>query len=216
MTTVVGVGAGGHAKVMIEILRLMGTYDIMGVLDVDPTLHGQTVSGVPVLGDDSLLAELYSRGVHHAFIGLGTVGTTGPRKRLYDIVRSQGFTVLSAIHPHAVVSKSAELGLGATVLAGAIINPGARLGDNVIVNSGAIVEHDCVVEDHVHIATGAKLAGSVHVGEGTHIGLSASILQDIRVGSHAVIGAGAVVVREVPPGVLVTGVPAQILRSVEQ
>lgn len=213
MIRVVGVGAGGHARVVIEILRLMGGYELTGLLDRKQQLWHTEVLGVRVLGDDSLLAELYNQGVHHAFIGLGTVGDTRPRRWLYEMTRQQGFRIVQAIHPHAVIAPSVEIGDGPTIMAGAVISAAARLGDNVIVNTGAIVEHDCIVGDHVHIATGAQLASTVHVGEGAHIGLGASIRQCIRIGRNAIVGAGAVVVDDVPDDVVIVGVPARILRA---
>ena len=142
MMRVVGIGAGGHAKVVIDILRLMGGYEIVGLLDADKELWGTDVLGVRVMGDDSRLPQLYEQGVRDAFIGVGTVGDTQPRMRLYETARKQGFQIVRAIHPRAVVAPSAKIGEGLTVMAGAVINPDACLGDNVIVNTAAVVEHD--------------------------------------------------------------------------
>lgn len=58
MIHVIGLGAGGHAKVVIEILRLMGNCECVGLLDPKRALWGTKVLNVPVLGDDSLLPEL--------------------------------------------------------------------------------------------------------------------------------------------------------------
>lgn len=214
-TPVIGVGAGGHSKVVIEILRMMGGYEVVGLLDAKSANRGAQVLGVPVFGDDELLAEVYAKGIRHAFIGLGTVKNSAPRRVLYEQVRAAGFEIVRALHPQAIISASVKMGDGPTVMAGALANADARLGDNVIVNTGAIIEHDCVIGDHVHVATGARLAGAVHVGEGTHIGIGATVRQGIVVGSHSVIGAGAVVVRDVPDNVMVVGVPAEIKRGIE-
>ena len=206
---IVGLGAGGHAKVVIEILQLVGQYELTGLLDPKPDLRGELVLGVPILGGDEQLAMLKARGVEHFFVGLGSTADLKPRRRLYEFALSQGMKPVTVIHPDAVISASAVLGSGATVMAAAVINADARLGDNVIVNTGAIVEHDCVIGNHVHIATGAKLSGGVIVGDGTHIGVGAVVRQCIRIGMGALIGAGAVVVKDVPDGQSVMGNPAR-------
>jgi len=209
MTRVVGIGAGGHAKVVIDSLRQMGRYEIIALVDSDGKLWGSEVSGVRVLGDDTYLPELYAQGVRDAFIGVGTVGDSQSRIRVYELARRHGFRIVPAIHPTAVVAASAKIGDGPTIMANAIINPDAHLGDNVIVNTRAVVEHDCVIGDHVHIATGAVLAGMVTVGRGAHIGAGATIRQGLTIGEGAIVGAGAVVVRDVPAGTTVVGVPAE-------
>ena len=210
MIGVVGFGAGGHAKVVIEILRSMQKYEIVGLLETQSRLWRTKVLEVEVLGDDTLMGELKDRGYNHAFIGVGTVGDAQPRQRLYDKVSGFGFEVVSAIHPTAVISSSAQIGVGPTIMAGAVVNASAVIGANVIVNTGAIVEHDCRIGDHTHIATGARLAGGVQVGPCAHIGIGAVVRQEIRIGREAIVGAGAVVVRDVPDGTTVFGVPAKI------
>lgn len=212
---VVGLGAGGHAKVVIEILRCHESYELVGLLDAKRELQGKSVLGVPVLGDDNLLPALKPEGVCHFFVGLGSIGDTRPRQRLFELALQYEMKPVDAIHPQAIISPSAELGEGVTIMAGAVINACARLGANVIVNTGAVVEHDCVIGDHVHIATGARLASTVQVGKGAHIGAGATVRQCITIGEGATVGAGAVVVKDVPPHTVVVGVPARILKRVE-
>lgn len=213
---VIGLGAGGHAKVVLETLAAMGGFESIGLLDPRRELWGTQVLGVPVLGDDDELGRQYDQGVSNAFIGLGGAADNGPRRRLFDLVRSQGLRVVSAIHPSAVVSPSARLGTGATVLAVAIVNADAFVGENAIINSGAIVEHDCRLGDHVHVATGARLASGVEVGARAHVGAGATVLQGLRIGADAVVGAGAVVTRDVEADLVVAGVPARELRRIER
>ena len=209
---VLGLGAGGHAKVVIETLAGMGGYAVIGLLDPRTELYGTTVLGVPVLGGDELLERQYDDGVTHAFIGVGGVGHTRPRRLLYELVRRHRFDIVSVVHPRAIVSPSASVGGGATILAGAVVNADARIGENVILNSGALVEHECVIGNHVHIAPGALLASGVTVEDGAHVGLGSCVRQGVHIGAGAIIGAGAAVVANVEAGVIVAGVPARVLR----
>jgi sugar O-acyltransferase (sialic acid O-acetyltransferase NeuD family) len=209
-------GGGGHARVLIDSLQASELAVVHGVLDADRALWGQTLLGVPVLGGDDLLPEMSGRGVNHFAVGLGSVGDSRVRERLFEAGLAGGLKPLTVMHPSSVCSVWAKLGAGVQLFPASVVNAGAKLGENVIVNSGAIVEHDCFIGAHTHIATGAKLSGGVHIGTGAHVGAGAVVKQDIRIGERAVIGAGACVVKDVPPGTVVVGVPARILRETDE
>lgn len=205
---IVGLGAGGHASVVLDVLRLADLYDIVGLLDARRDLWSTTRDGVTILGDDTQLPALHADGVRGAFIGLGGSRDNGPRQRLYETARDHGFTIVDAIHPRAVVSRAAVMGAGVTIMAGACVNAGASVGHGVLINTGAIVEHHCRLGDHVHVATGARLGGDVTIGDASHIGIGAVISNGIHIGRRVVVGAGAVVIRDVPDEATVVGVPA--------
>jgi UDP-perosamine 4-acetyltransferase len=211
MMRVVGLGAGGHAKVLIDILRLRGEVEIVGLTDPDPTVWQTAVLDVPVLGDDNLLPTLLSQGVRGAFIGVGGVGDNTARQRLFEAARSIGFEIITSIHPTAIIARQVVLEAGVMIMAGAIINAGTHIDDNVIINTGAIVEHDCYIGAQVHVAPGAVLSGGVRVGEGAHVGAGAVVRQSLTIGARAIIGAGAVVTKDVPADITVVGIPAKPL-----
>jgi len=202
-------GAGGHARVLIECAKQMDGIRIEGILDPRPSLIGKALDGIPILGDDDLLSQMRARKVEYFIVGLGGTGDNRPRKRLFEKALDHGLKPIQIQHKSAILSKQVILEEGCQLLPGCIVNSGSRLGSNVIINSGAIVEHDCTVGNHVHVATGALLASTVTLGEGVHIGIGAAIRQQITIGDYSVVGAGAVVVKDVPPGVVVVGIPAR-------
>jgi len=201
-------GAGGHAKVVLEILRLVPGCEVVGLLDADPEKGGRLLLGAPILGQDDMLGELRRQGVAQAIVA---IGDNHRRREAFLRARGQGFQLIQAVHPNAVISPSARLGGGTVAMAAAVVNAEAVIGENVILNTGSSVNHTCLVGDHANIAPGAHLAGEVCVAEGALIGLGASILPGVKVGEWAVVGAGAVVTDDVPPRRRVAGVPAREL-----
>jgi UDP-perosamine 4-acetyltransferase len=208
LPSILGIGAGGHCKVVMEIIRRTGSWKIAGLLNSDASRMGEPVSGIPILGDDDLASALFDQGIHAAFIGIGSIGSVLPRRKAYAFLKNLGFELPVLIHPSALVAFDTPIDIGTCIMPGAIINPGASIGECAIINSGAIIEHDCHIAAFSHISPGAVLGGSVFVGEASHVGIGAVIRQGIHIGKNAVIGAGAVVVKDVPDDTTVIGVPA--------
>ncbi|HYR89086.1 MAG TPA: acetyltransferase [Terriglobia bacterium] len=203
-------GAGGHARVVIEAIQSTGVATPHAILDIDPALHGKTIYGVPILGADDLLPELIATGVEYFVVGLGGVADNKPRAGLFDRAVAAGLKPLCVVHDaRAYVSPNCSIGPGSVVFPGAIVNAGTVLGSNVIVNSGALIEHDCVVGDHVHVSSASTLCGTVRVGKLAHIGAGAVVRQSVTIGEGAVVGAGAVVTHDVESWRTVMGVPAR-------
>jgi len=204
-------GASGHAKVVADIVRLAGRFEVAGFFDdVNPHPPGASFLDAPLYGGIGDLRSLRSRGVDRLIVA---VGDCAARLRLAAAAREQGFVLTTAVHPGAVVAGDVRIGAGTVVAGGAVVNPGTVLGENVIVNTGAVVDHDCVVEDGAHICPGARLAGDVTVGRGAWVGIGATVIEKVRIGPGAFVGAGAVVIRDVPDRVRVAGVPARTIRK---
>lgn len=215
MRKVIGIGAGGHAKVVLDILLQQQSCTVIGLLDSDNSRWGKSLFGIPVLGGDDMLEFLIAEdGVTTFFLGVGAVKTLVHRRKIFELAVGKGLAALDVIHTGAHISPYATIGAGVTVMAASIINASSCIGENVIVNTGAIVEHDCIVGNHVHIATGARLSGGVEIGDEAMIGAGSVIRQGIRVGNCSVVGAGAVVVKNVPDGCIVVGNPARQMTGI--
>jgi acetyltransferase-like isoleucine patch superfamily enzyme len=114
-----------------------------------------------------------------------------------------------------------EIGEGTWIGAFTLIDGqgGLTIGKGVDISTGAaILTHStakrCVTERHYNIVdkTPTVIEDYVFIGE------NAVVMMGCHIGHHSIIGAGAVVLEEtrIPPYSMVVGVPAKIVRSIEQ
>ncbi|MEO1052803.1 MAG: acetyltransferase [Bacteroidota bacterium] len=193
-------GAGGHAKVILDILMANKTI-VNGIYD--DNLSKKDLNGIPVI--DKIDSFDPSKG--KCIVGIGS------NEVRYELVKKMGLTEYGrAIHPSSVLSPSCKIGQGSVVMAGAIINPDTIIGNHAIVNTTASIDHDCFIEDYCHLAPNSTLCGGVSVGEGTFIGAGAVLIPNIKVGKWAIVGAGAVVVKNVEDYTVVVGNPARTVK----
>lgn len=205
------VGAGAQGRVTLDILRSAAPSADVLFLDDSPRRAGTQVGGVAVVARDWVQANVDPE-VTRVVVA---IGRNDVRLRAARELARMGLHFGNAVHPSAVVLPSARLGAGVTLCPGAVVGAGAVLGDHVIVNTGALVEHDCVVADGVSLSPGVRMAGRVRIERAAFIGTGATLNARLVIGEGAVVGAGAVVTRDVPPGMLVYGVPAREVRPVE-
>ena len=202
---VVIVGAGGHAKVCIELLRAMGVPVACCVGGQD---SGDTCLDLPVFKGDDHLVRLRQAGYGAIFIA---IGSNALRQRLAATAMGLGYELVNAISPEAVISPTVRLGNGIAIMAGAVINADSTIGDLAIINTSASVDHDARIGEAVHIAPQCGLAGNVTVAARAFLGIGCKVIPDISIGEDAMAGAGSVIVSDIAPNARVAGVPARNL-----
>lgn len=195
-------GASGHGKVVADVALACGWGAVEFFDDAWPKC--QQNGPWPISGD---FTELSAR--LQDFQGvIVSIGDCAVRWAKHQTLQAAGAPLVTVVHPSAVVSRYAALGVGTVVMACAVVNIGAVVGQAGIINTGATVDHDCRLGDAVHICPGAHLSGNVQVGAGSWVGVGAKVKQGITIGQHVMVGAGAVVVQVVSDGLTVIGNPA--------
>jgi UDP-perosamine 4-acetyltransferase len=206
LPNVVIIGAGGHAKVVIDLFRAAGNYNLVGL--VDSGALGTFVNGAAIIGSDDDLPRLRREGVTHAHVA---IGNNRVRLKLARALEDTGFSLANAISPAAILSPSTVLGRGVAVMAGAVVNAESRLEDACILNTRASLDHDGNIGEGAHIAPGCALAGNVTIGRLSFLGVGTSVIPGIEIGEGAFIGAGSCVVRAIPAHAKAYGVPARLV-----
>jgi sugar O-acyltransferase (sialic acid O-acetyltransferase NeuD family) len=196
-TSIIIYGGGGHGKTLIELIRAMGVYQIVGIID-DGIDKNSEILNIPVLGGNEMLPVLYSSGVHLSVNAVGGVGDNAIRIEVFQRLGNAGYVCPPVLHPTAYIEPSATLSPGVQVFSQAYLGSEVKIGYGVIINTGAIVSHGCTIGDYTHISPGAILAGDVMVGNDVLVGMGATVNLGVIIGNGVRIGNGATIKEDVP------------------
>jgi len=202
------IGAGGHCKVVLDLLRQIKGFEIAGIIDLKENLRTK-VFGVSVIGTDADLPSFFKSDIKHCFISIGSVGNPHLHIKLFNLAKKTGFIFPNLISPNAKISSYAILGEGNYIAPGVTVNAGTQIGDNCILNTGAIIEHDCKIGNFVHLSPGSILSGGVYVGNHSHIGTGSVVIQNLVIGENVIVGAGSVVTKDIHKGLVAYGNPCK-------
>lgn len=200
---VILVGAGGHAKVIADIIRASGD-SVAGYYD-DFVPKGTKIQSAEVLGTIDDISDKSGDEEYILAIGSNTL-----RKQIAERLGYLPF--YTAIHPSACIGSGVSIGAGSCVMPFAVLNAGAKAGRHCILNTHSVLEHESCLGDFVHLAPGSMLCGNVSVGSGSMIGASASVKNNVAIAPDCVIGAGAVVVKNIMAAGVYVGVPVRRLK----
>jgi|APSaa5957512493_1039668.scaffolds.fasta_scaffold123844_1 sugar O-acyltransferase (sialic acid O-acetyltransferase NeuD family) len=196
-------GAGGHGKVVAEIAELTGWEEIVFFDDLYPEVKNTGIWHVQGTIDDLVfLADKYTAVIV-------AIGNNKVRLEKSLCLSSQGFELVTLIHPNSTVSKYANIEAGIVIMAGAIVNPFSSVGLCSIINTSCSIDHDCIIGEGVHISPGVNVAGGVSIGDLSFLGVGVTVKPYVELGRSVTVGAGAVVVNDVSDYQVVKGIPAK-------
>ncbi len=204
---VIIIGAGGHAKVLLDIL-LGQNIPVLGFLERDTKSceANHLLYDIPILGTDDDINR-YNRTAIDLVNGIGSIGISTVRRKVYERFKKQGYQFRQVIHPSAVISSRTSLEEGVQVMAGAVINIDCQIKEDAIINTRASIDHDCIIGKHAHIAPGSVLSGAVSVGEATLVGVGSCVRQGITIGNQVLIGSGSNVISDIADNIMGYGNP---------
>jgi len=140
------------------------------------------------------------------------IGDNNLRYKAAQLILSKFQKIENVIDSNAIISKTANIGIGVFASKGAIVNAFSKVNDFAILNTGCIIEHECEIGTAAHIAPGAVLAGNVKVGKRTFIGANSVIKQGVEIGDDVIIGAGSVIIKNVSNNSKIVGNPGRVIK----
>jgi len=195
------IGAGGHARSLINLLEL-NSYFIRGIYDTN-FKRNETINGYRLLGTPKDIKK-------NARLVLA-IGDNQKRKFCF-----KGFykklIKKNIIHPLAIIEKRVVLGECNQIFAGAYINSNVVIGNNNIINTKCVIEHEVVIGNHNHISVGTIICGRACIGDNCFIGAGAVVIDKITICDDVTVGANAVVVDNITKQGTYVGIPARRIK----
>lgn len=207
---VFGAGGAGRETAWLAKQTWGAAVEIVFVVD-DSRYLLKEVHGYPM----SLLADLEPSSDAKYLVALGD---SSIRQRIALEFERAGYSPAILVHPRAELSQWVKIGGGSVICANCVITCDVAIGNHVQINVGCTVSHDTVIGDYSTFSPGVHVPGRVCFGRHVFVGTNACFIngepgKPLSIGDGAVIAAGACVTKDVPPGVLVAGVPAVIKRQ---
>lgn len=207
MPKLVIIGGGGHAKVVLAMIKKLNMYETLGYTDLK---NQGDFFGCKYLGTDDLLPDLLQKNPNLvAVLGVGKLDASNSREKIIHKLKEIGLRLPSIVAAGAIVQEGTSIGNASIIMDGVILQSDVRVGDGAIVNTGATVDHDSIIGDFVHIAPGATICGGVEIGKNSFIGVGANILQYKKFPANSILAAGATLIESAEIEGTYIGTPAR-------
>ena len=207
MKSILIIGAGGLGKEVVDLIKDVGGYEIVGFLDDNNEKKGNIINQVPVL-DTLDHFELY-RSVDNIVI---TIANPTIKKRIYELSRGLGFQYPNLVHPTVSVGSNVKMGRGNFIGAYSVLSTGVTLHDFVTINPQCGIGHESEIGSFTTLYWNVHIGGNTSISGGCELGSKSCVIQGLHVKDNVVLGAGAVVVEDIRNNGTYVGVPARKIK----
>jgi acetyltransferase EpsM len=204
-------GAGRHAVETYHLLQEVKPGIQIQAFVVDSPTEDQTLLGVKVISVNDVIAQFSSTAAKPQV--LVAIGSIEINKRLTEICESCGFNFFQAINNSIRLENQISIGKGVIIANGTIITSNVTVGDYSIINIGCNISHDVKIGKFVNISPGCNLTGHVVIEDEVFLGAGVTVIPKIKIGKGSIVAAGACVTKDIPPGVMVAGIPAVVKKT---
>jgi sugar O-acyltransferase (sialic acid O-acetyltransferase NeuD family) len=218
MEKIIVIGAGGLARevrFLIEQINVVNPqYEFLGYLVSDLKSIGEYDSKDEIIGDFNWLSK--NRNVVNVAIGIGN-----PNHRLKvgnELSKHyQNIKFPALIHPNVVFDrKSCEIGKGVIICSSTTMTVNIKLKDYSFINLGCTIGHESIIGQGCVLNPTVNISGGVKLGDSVLIGTGSQILQYLEIGSNSILGAGACLTKSIPDNVIAVGVPAKVIKKINE
>ena len=181
------VGAGGHGRCCLDIIRDLNCYDEISFLD--DSCVDKTINDCNVIGGIDKIENCYPE-YKDIFIA---IGNNELRKKLIHKVKDIGYHVISVIASNATVSSYATVKEGTVVFYNAVIEANAKIGTGCIITANTTVNHDAIIEDYCLIYSNSVIRPNALIGSMSRIGSNCTVAFNTKIKAGSDIEDGSVI-----------------------
>src|SRR5699024_1247698 len=106
MSKVILIGAGGHSRVIQDIIKLSKYYELYAVLD--DKIKNQMVDNGVIFNNTNMLSQYKKQKVSFCI----AIGNNATRKKIVNLLKISPHRYATLIHPSAVITENVEIGHG--------------------------------------------------------------------------------------------------------
>lgn len=192
----------------LEALDCLGNnYELIGFIDDDKEKQGKNKLGFEVFSREALLKYKDAQ-------VLAVPGNPNNFHLRANIISALNITenrFTTVIHPSAVVSLNASIGVNVLIMAGVVITSNAKIEDHICVLPNTVIHHDTLIEQYTLIGSNITISGNTTIGKNCYIGSGSNIINNIRIGNNTLIGMGSNVIKSIADNSKAVGNPARLL-----
>ena len=199
------IGAGGHAKEVLDIISTQQSKNEIVFFDETIEEEGEFLNKFHIYNNFNKIPD-----IHNSFI-LG-VGGTSLRKRLAQSILKHDYVWVGIRSDSSSIGQY-DINIDKTVdiMQNVNISSSVKINKGVLLNRNVNIHHDVTVGEFCELSPNCQILGAVQIGNNVSIGAGAIILPKIKINDNAIIGAGAVVTKNVEKNSVVVGNPAKII-----
>lgn len=214
MKKIIILGCGGNSRDIVELIAginaIKKSYEIVGFLDDNKSLHGKKIMNIPVMGDISTASKYLDCTFVNGIYSLNNF------QENQKVVKNSGISderYETLIHPDAQVASTAKIGKGSVIFQNTVIMSNAVIGNHVNIQPNCVISHDSSIGDFSFVSSTVAAGGYISIGRSVFVGLNSSLREKITIGDNSVIGMGSVVLVDVDADRVVAGSPAKPIKK---
>jgi sugar O-acyltransferase (sialic acid O-acetyltransferase NeuD family) len=208
-------GSTELARRLIYYIQETNYGEIAGMFD-DFEEEGTIKHQYPILGKINDIHRLFRKCCFDEMLIAIGYKQMAFRQNIFFSLKEMGIPIGTFIHPSAYVARSASIHEGCIVLVNCLIEMNAVLHENVFLGSASFISHDVNIGAHCYCSPSLNIAGNTTIGECCFLGINTTTINEVHVGNNVIAGAGSVITKDIPPDVLVAGVPAQVKKQLSK